>query len=74
MDLGVNGMIKLRYICLQEVGCADIDWVKLAYDRGKLADTCECSNVPSDSIKCWEILEKLKTGQLLKKDCVPFNK
>ena len=38
-------------INLQEVGCGDMDWVKLAQDRDKLTGTCECVNEPSGSIK-----------------------
>jgi hypothetical protein len=44
-------------ICLQEVGCVDMDWVKLAQDRDKLAETCECGNESSGSIKCGEFLD-----------------
>jgi hypothetical protein len=29
--------------------------------------SCECGNEPSDSIKCNEILDWLRTGQLLKR-------
>ena len=35
--------------------------------------TCECGNEPSGSIKYGEFLDQLKTGQLLKKDCAPWN-
>jgi len=34
----------------------------------QVAGACECGNEPSASIKCWELLDYLKTGQLLKKD------
>ena len=40
----------------------------------QVAGTCDCSNEPSGSIKCWEFLDWLKTGQLLKKDSAPKSK
>ena len=36
-----------------------------------MAGTCECGNEPSDSIKCREFPDYLKTGWLLKKDSAP---
>jgi len=39
-----------------------------------VAGTCECRNEPSGSIKCGEFLEKLRTGEILKKDSAPWNK
>jgi hypothetical protein len=42
---------------LQEVGCGDMDWIKLAKDRDLVAGTCECGNEPSGSIKCGEFLD-----------------
>jgi hypothetical protein len=41
---------------LQEVGCRGMDWIEVAQDR-ELADTCECGNEPSGSIKCGEFLD-----------------
>jgi len=29
-----------------------LDGIDLAQDRGQVADTCECGNQPSGSIKC----------------------
>jgi hypothetical protein len=46
---------------LQEVGCEGMDWIGLAQDR-RVAETCECSNEPSGSIKCGEFLDWLQTG------------
>ena len=42
-------------------------------DRGgsgqeQVASICECANKHSDSIKCREYLDQLRTGQLVKKD------
>jgi hypothetical protein len=34
---------------LREIGWDDMDWIDLAQDRDR--------NEPSDSIKCWEVLE-----------------
>ena len=49
----------------QEVGCVGVDLIELVQD--KVAVTLECGNVHSGSIKYGEFLDKLKTGQLLKK-------
>ena len=35
--------------------------------QGQVAGTFECGNEHSSSIKCWEFLDQLETGQLLKK-------
>jgi hypothetical protein len=42
---------------LQKVGMGGMDWIELAQDRDKVAGTCKCSNKPSGSIKCDEILD-----------------
>jgi hypothetical protein len=42
---------------LQEVGCGGIDWIKLAQERDRWRDTCECGNEPSGSIKCGEFID-----------------
>ena len=36
--------------------------------QGQVAGTCECGNEPLGSMKCEEVLDQLKTGQLLKMD------
>jgi hypothetical protein len=41
---------------LQELGCSGIDWIELAQDRDKGADTGECGNEPSGSIRGGEFL------------------
>ena len=46
---------------LQEVGCGYMDWIGLAQVRDR-ADTCECSNEPSGSVKCGEFLDQLQTS------------
>jgi hypothetical protein len=55
-DPSVNGMIKIK-IYLQEVEYGEMDLVKLAQGRNKVADTCECSNESSGSIKCGKLLD-----------------
>ena len=42
--------------------------------QGQVVGTCECANELSGSIKCGEFLDWLRTGQLLKKDSVPWSK
>jgi hypothetical protein len=49
-----------------------MDWMDLAQDRGQWRVLCECSNEPSGSIKCWEVLEWLHNWQLLKKGSTPW--
>ena len=45
----------------QEVGCGV--WTRSIWFRiGQVAGTCECSNIPSFSMKCGEFLDWLKTG------------
>ena len=39
-----------------------------------MAGTCERGNEPSDSIKCGEILDWLRTGCFLKKDFDAWSK
>ena len=41
--------------------------------QGQVAGTCEYGNEPSGSIKCGQLLDKLITGYLLKKDCAPWS-
>jgi hypothetical protein len=43
---------------LVQVGWGDVEWTGLAQDREKWS-SCECSNEPSGSIKCWETIERL---------------
>jgi hypothetical protein len=41
---------------LRKRGCVSMDWIDLGQDR-PVEGCCEHGNEPSDSIKCWEILE-----------------
>jgi hypothetical protein len=41
---------------LQEVGWGSMDWIDVVQDRDRLGGSCECSNEPSGSIKCRELL------------------
>ena len=59
---------------LQEVVCRWYGLDRSGSGQGQVAGTCECSNEPSDSIKRGEFLDQLRTGQLLKKDSVAWNK
>jgi hypothetical protein len=47
------------------------DWVDLAQDRGQMADSCECGNEASGSIKCREFLEHMSRCKLLRKNPAP---
>ena len=40
---------------------------------GQLAGVFECDNELPGSKKCWEFLEWLRNGQLLKKDSAPWS-
>ena len=42
--------------------------------QGHVAGMHECGNEPTGSIKCWDFLDQLKTGQILKKDSDPWSK
>ena len=42
--------------------------------EGQVEGTCECGNEYSGSIKWGEFPDYLRTGLLLKKDSVPWNK
>ena len=42
---------------LQGVLCDGMDWIDLAQGLGEVADTCECGNEPSGSIRCGEFLD-----------------
>ena len=65
-DPGVDWRIIIRWIFRkQDVGYG---LGRAGSGQGQVADTCECGNEPSGSIKCEDILDYLKTGQVLTKD------
>jgi hypothetical protein len=35
---------------LREIGCGDVDWIDLAWDRGQVKGSCEHGNELSDRI------------------------
>jgi len=47
---------------LHDVVCGATDWIRLAQDRDRWADACECGNEPSGSVKCGEFLNWLQTS------------
>ena len=49
-----------------------LDWA--GPGQRQMADTCECGNEPSGSVKYGEFLDQLQTSQLLKKDSAPWSK
>ena len=49
-----------------------LDWADP--EQRQMADTCDCGNEPSGSVKCGEFLDQLQTSQLLKKDSAPWSK
>jgi hypothetical protein len=42
---------------LREIGWDGMDWIDLAPGEGPVKGSCEHSNEPLGSIKCWEVLE-----------------
>ena len=57
-------IIKLH---LQEVECGSMDCIEMAQDSDK------CGNELSDSTKCREFLDLLRTRYVLNKDSAPWN-
>ena len=43
------------------------------FGQAQVVGTCECGNETSGSIKSGKFLDQLQTGQLLKKDFVPWS-
>jgi hypothetical protein len=41
---------------------------------GQVAGSCECGNETSGSVKCEELLDCLRTGEILKKDSASWSK
>jgi hypothetical protein len=48
-------LVDKSEIDLREIGWDGMDWINLA--QGSMEGSCEHSNEPSGSIKCWEVLE-----------------
>jgi hypothetical protein len=46
-------------IDLREIVWDGMGWIGLAHDKGLVEAFYEHGNEPSDSIKCWEVLEYL---------------
>ena len=46
-------------------------WIDLAQDRDRWLALLNAVIKPSGSTKCGEFLDKLRTFQLLRKDCAP---
>jgi hypothetical protein len=40
-----------------EIGWGGVNWIGLAQD--KVESSCECSNEPTDSMECWEVIQWL---------------
>ena len=49
----------------------ELDWA--GPGQRQVAESCECGNEPSGSVKCGEFLDQLQTSQLLKKDTAPWS-
>jgi hypothetical protein len=60
------GNIKMD---LREIGWDGVDWIDMT--QGPVEGSCEHSNEPLASTKCWEVLEWLHSRRLLKKDSAP---
>ena len=70
--IGIDGRIIVRWILrkmLWEHGLG-----RCGSGEGQMVGTCEGGNEPSDSIKCGEFLDQLRTDWLLKKDSAVWSK
>jgi hypothetical protein len=68
-NLGIDGRIILKFMFKrldgkQGLDCSGSGW-------GQMASSYECGNEDQGSIKCGEILDELRTYQLLKKNYAP---
>jgi hypothetical protein len=41
------------------LSCEGVDWIYLAQDMDQLSGTCEQGNLPSVSIKSWDVIDYL---------------
>jgi hypothetical protein len=51
---------------LGDIGWSGMDWYGLDQDRDKWGALVKCSNEPSGSITCWEVLEWLQQTSLVR--------
>jgi hypothetical protein len=58
---------------LKGTGCEDVDWIKLAYDRGQCWGFYQHGNEHSGFIKGREILEQLSDCYLIENDSCPWS-
>ena len=58
---------------LQVVGCGGTEWADVAQDMDRWRALVNVGLNLRISIKCGEFLDQLRTGQLLKKDFVPWS-
>jgi len=60
-DTSVNGRVLLRWIFSKCIGGGGYGLDRAGSEQGQVAGTCECGNKPSDSIKCGEFLDWLRS-------------
>jgi hypothetical protein len=73
LDEKCNKSVNIRST-LSKIHTCRVLIAVIVISSGYVADTCECGNEQSCSIKCGEILDLLRTGLLLRKDSVPWSR